>query len=127
MKHNNCAGWREIAGTRIFLRSKMEANYARFLQFLKDNKQIQDWTYEPKTFWFDAIKRGVRSYKPDFLIIENGGAEIYHETKGYMDAKSRTKIKRMGLYFPGVILKVVGKKHYREIERKLSKLIPGWE
>ena len=55
------AGWREIAGRRIYFRSRWEANYARYLQWLKDRGEIVDWEYEPETFWFEKIKRGVRS------------------------------------------------------------------
>ena len=62
-------GWREIGGKRKYFRSKWESNYARYLQFLKEHKQIEDWHHECETFWFEGIKRGVCSYLPDFKVI----------------------------------------------------------
>lgn len=121
------AGWREIGGTRKYYRSRWEANYGMYLEWLKSNGQISDWLHEPVTFWFEGIKRGCVSYLPDFWVLENNGGEAYHEVKGWMDSRSRTKIDRMARYHPDVILIVIGKNEYREIEKKLSKLIDGWE
>lgn len=121
------AGWREIGGLRKFYRSRWEANYARYLEWLKGLGEIASWEHEPKTFWFDGIKRGCVSYLPDFRVVEKSGAEAYHEVKGWMDDRSRTKIKRMAKYHPSVRLVVVAAKQYREIARKVSTLVPGWE
>src|SRR5690606_8292944 len=49
----------------IFFRSSWEANYARYLNFLKSQGHIYKWEFEPDTFWFESIRRGVRSYLPD--------------------------------------------------------------
>jgi len=121
------AAWREIGGIRKFYRSRWEANYARYLQWLKENGQIATWEHEPTTFWFDGIKRGCVSYLPDFRVVENSGAEVYHEVKGWMDTRSATKIKRMAIYHPKTKLVVIQAKQYHEIKRKLSMLIPEWE
>lgn len=121
------AGWREVGDVRKFFRSRWEANYARYLQWLKQNGQIDYWEHEPKTFWFDGIKRGCVSYLPDFRIIENSGAEVFHEVKGWMDDRSATKIKRMAKYHPSVRLIVIRERQYKEIAAKLSSLIPEWE
>jgi hypothetical protein len=94
------AGWREIGGKRNYYRSMWEANYARYLEYLKRHHLIMDWEYEPVTFWFESIKRGVRSYKPDFRVTDSDGAVVYHEVKGFMDTKSATKLKRMSKYYP---------------------------
>src|SRR4051812_46374772 len=69
------------------------------------------WEYEPDTFWFEKIKRGVRSYLPDFIDM-NGTS--YHEVKGWMDPKSVTKIKRMANY-PAVKLVVITGKEYKSV------------
>jgi hypothetical protein len=111
----------------IFFRSRWEANYARFLNLLKTQGQIQRWEYEAETFWFEAIKRGVRSYTPDFKIWGRDGSVYFIEVKGWMDAKSKTKLKRMKKYHPEVDLRLFGAKAYRELERKLGAAIPGWE
>ena len=121
------SGWREIGGINKYYRSRWEANYARFLELLKVDKAIQSWKHEPTTFWFEAIKRGTRSYLPDFLVIESDGSEIYHEVKGWMDDRSKTKLKRMSIYHPEVKLKLIEKKQYMEIAKDYANLIVDWE
>lgn len=121
------AGWREIDGQRCYFRSRWEANYARYLGFLRTTGNIAKWEHEPETFWFEAIKRGCRSYLPDFRVTENDGRVTYHEVKGWMDDRSVTKIKRMRIYHPSVKLIVIEKKGYEEIRKKLGACIQGWE
>lgn len=110
-----------------FFRSRWEANYARFLNWRVARGDIRRWEYEAETFWFEAIRRGVRSYTPDFRITANDGTVYFDEVKGWMDAKSVTKIARMGRYHPAVDLRVIDAKRYRIIERTLASIIPGWE
>lgn len=121
------AGWREIGGRRIYFRSRWEANYARFLEWLKQHGEIVDWTHEPETFWFDKIKRGVRSYLPDFRVLENDGSSNLHEVKGWMDSRSKTTLARMGRYHPKETIIVIRERDYNAIARKVSPLIPDWE
>jgi hypothetical protein len=120
------AGWREIGGKRVYFRSRWEANYARYLEWLKGRGDILDWEYEPETFWFDKIKRGVRSYKPDFRVHELNGTKPIHEVKGWMDARSKTTLKRMAKYHPHETIVLVREKEMRAISR-FSALIPDWE
>jgi hypothetical protein len=87
----------EIGGKTFFARSSWEANIAAYLQFLKEHNEILDWEHEPETFWFEKIKRGVRSYLPDFKVTKNDGSFYFAEVKGWMDDKSKTKIKRMAI------------------------------
>ena len=121
------AAWREIGGIRKYYRSRWEANYARYLQFLLEAGHIQKWEHEPETFWFEGIKRGCLSYLPDFRVTNNDGSVEYHEVKGWMDKRSKTKIKRMAKYHPEVKLLVIAQKQYMEIRNKLGRTIPGWE
>lgn len=121
------AGWRDFGGIRKYYRSRWEANYARYLQWLKEHGQIASWEHEPTTFWFAGIKRGCVSYLPDFRVIEMSGSVAYHEVKGWMDDRSKTKIKRMAKYHPTVKLIVIEAKAYKEIERKMAAIITGWE
>jgi hypothetical protein len=121
------AGWREFGGKRTFFRSRWEANYGRYLQWLKEKNVIADWEHEPITFWFEKIRRGVRSYLPDFRVTELNGSIAYHEVKGWMDKRSRTTIHRMAIYHKKVKLIVIEKKTYYDIEDKVSRLIVGWE
>jgi len=106
-KYNNVAAWYEIGGKTIYLRSLFERDYARRLEASKQEGKIKEWEYEPHTFWFEGIRRGVCSYKPDFRITELDGSQSYVETKGYLDPKSKTKLKRMAKYFPEVKLILV--------------------
>lgn len=126
--YSRCArGWRTIGNQTVFFRSSWEANYARFLQLLKESDDIHDWTHEPETFWFKGIKRGCCSYLPDFRVVQPDGTFEYHEVKGWMDRKSKTKIRRMAKYFPTVRLKVVDQVWFKTNAPRLSKIIPGWE
>lgn len=111
-----------------FFRSGWEANFARYLNLLLKNGDIVKWEYEPDRFDFTAIQRGTRSYTPDFKIWDAVGAEpYYYEVKGWMDAKSKTRLKRMAKYYPDVKVIVFGAKEYRDLKKKLSKIIPNWE
>lgn len=126
-KHLAKAGWKEINGEKYYFRSKWESNYAHYLEFLRLHKQIVCWEHEPKTFWFEAIKRGVRSYLPDFKITENDGTSKWFEVKGYYDPKSRTKIARFNKYYPEETLRLIDERWFKKNARMLSKLVKGWE
>jgi hypothetical protein len=121
------SAWREIGGRRIYARSRWEANYARYLEWLKVNGQIKEWEHEPETFWFVGIRRGCCSYLPDFRVTENNGTVGFHEVKGWFDARSKTKIKRMAKYHPTVSLRIIAAPWFKENGRKLSGIIPNWE
>lgn len=121
------AGWREIGGYKKYYRSRWEANYARYLEWLKSRGEISDWKHEPETFWFEAIKRGVRSYLPDFRVWENNGSSRLHEVKGWMDDRSKTTLKRMAKYHPSETIILIEKKAYEGIQKSISPLIPDWE
>ena len=121
------AGWREIGERKKYYRSKWEANYARYLQWLKENGHIKDWKHECETFWFEEIRRGVRSYLPDFRVWENDGTSRLHEVKGWMDDRSKTALARMAKYYPQEKIVLVQEKNYNEIKRKVAAVIKGWE
>jgi hypothetical protein len=118
--------WAEIGGKRNFYRSRWEYRYALYLEFMKKHKHIVEWEHEPKTFWFEGIKRGTNNYKPDFRVLFPSGNEEWIEVKGYMDSKSATKIKRMAKYHPDVKLRVIGKEWFKENGGKLKNIISGW-
>ncbi len=112
MKYIYKSGYHEIGGKINYFRSGWEVNYAKYLELLKRKGEILDWDYEPKTFWFEQIRRGVRSYKPDFRVIRPDGTHYWVEVKGFMDSKSATKIKRFAKYYPNETLEVVKKFNY---------------
>ena len=112
----------------IFFRSSWEANYARYLNFLILKNIIHHWEFESDTFWFDEIKRGTRSYLPDFKIWDTiDSIPYYVEVKGWMDDKSKTKLKRMKKYFPEIRVDIFGQKEYKELNKKFAGLIKNWE
>jgi hypothetical protein len=110
-----------------FFRSRWEANYARYLNFLVKNGEIKKWEFEPETFWFNEIKRGTRSYLPDFKIYKINEAIEYHEVKGYMDKKSQTKLNRMAKYYPNIKIVLIDKKRYMALHRQMKDILPNWE
>jgi len=81
-------------------KSQTEYRWAEHLEFLRQCGEIKDWRYEPETFWFHAIKRGVRSYKPDFRVQYSDGECLWHEVKVWLVQKDITKFRRMSRYYP---------------------------
>ena len=130
---NNLAGYSKystgkmgtynVNGKNIFFRSLWEPNYALYLDFLIKQKQIKSWEYEKDTFWFEKIKRGTRSYKPDFKIFNNDNSIEYHEVKGWMDQKSKIKLKRMKKYHPNIKIVLIDSEYYNDLKKKLGKLL----
>lgn len=112
----------------LYVRSSWEANYARYLNFLLEKKQIYKWEYEPDTFIFEQIKRGTRSYMPDFKIWEaEESAPYYIEVKGWLDQKGKTKLERMAKYYPQIKIIVIGAKEYKILASQIKPFIPLWE
>lgn len=124
-KQMGLGGKREDLNNKYF-RSSWEANYARYLNYLKLNGEIEKWEYEVDTFEFVKIKKGTRFYTPDFKVYVNGEIE-YHEVKGYMDDKSTTRHKRMKKYYPNIIIKIIDKEWFRLNGSNLRKVIINWE
>lgn len=85
---NTRSGYRKDLG--LNLRSNWEANFARILTAY----QIK-FDFEPTTFSF-PVKRGTKGYIPDFYI-QNSSEWV--EIKGYLDDKSKIKLKRFKRYY----------------------------
>lgn len=106
-QYRRCGRWVQFGDRRVYLRSNWEVKFAEYLEMLKKGGAIKSWEYEPKTFWFMEIKRGVRSYKPDFMVVDNGDKVTWYEVKGFMDGRSVTKLKRMKKYYPDEQVRVI--------------------
>ena len=119
------SGHRDDIG--IFVRSSWEANYARYLNFLKQRGEVISWSYEPKRFYFNNIKRGTRSYLPDFKVLYSDGRQVWEEVKSYWTQVAKTAVKRFRKYYPEETLVIIDKDRYREIEAEFSSQIPKWE
>lgn len=125
--HTRARGGKRPDLNDLYVRSSWEANYARYLNLLKKIGVVVSWQYEPKTFWF-PVKRGVVTYKPDFLVFFKGDERgEYHEIKGWVVQRDRTKWARMKKYYPDVKLVVIGHGEYRRIKEKWASAIPTWE
>lgn len=122
---NSKKGKREDLG--MYFRSSWEANYARYLNWLKSLGKISSWSYESKTFEFQGIRRGVRFYTPDFEVVLPDQSVEYHEVKGWQHPKGQTALKRMKKYHPSVKITLIDAASYKSIAGSVSKLIPNWE
>lgn len=111
----------------MYVRSSWEANYARYLNYLLSKNLIKKWEYEKDVFYFDKIKRGTRSYLPDFKVYTNDDKIEYHEIKGWMDQKSKTKLKRMEKYYPRIKIILIQKKEYELLKKQMIGVINNWE
>lgn len=121
------AGWREIGGVRNYYRSRWEANYARYLEYLKQQSLVKEWIHEPKTFLFENVKRGKRSYLPDFLVVWFDGSIEYHEIKGWVDDRSKAAMALMDQQYPEIQMVYFFGKDYKIIEKRASRFVDGWE
>lgn len=122
------AGKRLIEGRgELYTRSMAEANWARWLQFLKERGDVREWWYEPMQFEFEPIRHGTTRYTPDFLVLHPDGSHHWDELKGWKRPKGETALKRMALYHPEVELRVISWEQFRAIERQVLGLVPGWE
>lgn len=83
------SGFRE--DLNLNMRSNWEANIARIFRAYSI-----EFEFEPKVFSF-PIKRGTKGYIPDFYLTET---QEWFEVKGYLDDKSKIKIKRFKKYYP---------------------------
>ena len=59
-------------------RSRLEQDYAAYLECLRLARELSGWQYEPRTF---VLPGGVK-FTPDFCVLRDGKEE-WHEVKGY--------------------------------------------
>lgn len=126
LTHNAKGGRRADLGN-LYFRSRWEANYARYLNWLMEKGEIAGWEFEPKTFEFPNIKRGMRFYTPDFKVFAKNGSYEYHEVKGYLTADGRTKLRRMARHFPNEPVILIAEPQYRAMAKQVAKMLPHWE
>ena len=112
----------------LYFRSSWEANYARYLNFLRRNGEFFEWRFEPDTFEFKKIKKGTRFYTPDFKLTFEDGHIEYHEVKGWDYPRGRTQRKRFAKYYPHLKLVLIDQDWFKAIKKQgIDKLIPNWE
>ncbi len=125
MPKSGVGGKRADLGDKYF-RSTYEANYCRYLEFLKKQEKVVEWLYEPEIFRFPGVKRNPISYTPDFRVTYPDGRTEWIEVKGWMDPTSSSKLKRMAKFYPDIKITVIGPDEYEAIA-KWKALIKGWE
>lgn len=117
------AGRRPSLGPTVF-RSAWEANWARYLERLRQVGDVTSWEYEPEAFPL----AGGRFYTPDFRVFHSGFREpTYHEVKGRLDAHARRVLRAMAERYPRVRLVLIDRATYERVEREVGRAIPGWE
>lgn len=138
--YSRTKSWKRKDIDNKFFRSWTEANFARYLNFIK-----LPFEFETKEFSFEKIKKWSRFYICDFYIPSK---DIYYEVKWWLDPKSITKFKRMKKYYPNefsrlyVVKQSLNKKDlwvfikiwfmptqiidFKDIE-KFKNIIPNWE
>lgn len=136
-------GKRADLGNTIF-RSAMEANFARILRHEK-----VAYKFEERTFFFHDYKNRPNQYTPDFEVASehNKFPSGWYETKGWLDGKSRSKMRRFKKHYPDDFNKTIivvyrktdkaaitfcqkeGYKFmlYDQLTEKYAPLIPTWE
>lgn len=127
-RSSGIAGHRSDLG--FSLRSRWEANYARFLNTCLESGSIVRWEYEWKRFRFPSQPSGRQSYLPDFAIWANtkeGEPDEYREIKGVFDARSKQASDLMALHYPDVKVCLVDEKEYRRMESWFGPVIKNWE
>ena len=127
--YSRCKGGRRPDLDDRYFRSAWEANIARYLNFLMEQGEVISWEYEPATFEFHEIKRGTRSYTPDFRLWKPNGDYEWWEVKGWHDAKSKTRLKRFAKYYPeeNAKLSLIGPGEYRAIAKHSNLISSYWE
>jgi hypothetical protein len=115
------AGWRIVNGNSYFFRSRWEANYARYLELMRNNGLIEKWEHEPDVFLLEG-----KGFLPDFKLTITDNAIEYHEVKGWMDERSKNKIEKMAILHPEIDLKIITASWFRS-NKHLSAEIPEWE
>lgn len=105
------AGWHEIGGIKMYFRSSWEVKYANHLHGLKLGGTVLKWEYEPETI---ILGDSGYAYKPDFRVTLPDASQEYHEVKGWMDDRSKTKLQLMASLFPDKKVVVIDKNWFKE-------------
>lgn len=89
-----------VGGKNCNFRSWLELLYGCYLELLKRCGYIRDWDFEPLKFYFKGEKTAPIQYTPDFRVIMPDGDIIWHETKGYHDSTTNSKLRRLKKHYP---------------------------
>ena len=96
-----------IGGKTCHFRSKLERNWAVYLELLKQQNEILDWNHETITLIFPNEIKGVKQWLVDFTVEENDGSLYYQETKGLLEGPDVTRFIRASKYYPNARIDLV--------------------
>lgn len=105
----------EIGGKNYIFKSSWEVEIARNLQRLYEESAISEWNYENKHFVFEDVKRGIRSFCPDFEVIKRNGDKLYIEVKGWKMPSAMKRIKMFRERYYDVEFYLLDEKEYGKI------------
>ncbi len=118
----------EFTGGRVYtFRSGWESNYASYLDWLKVQKEIKDWEYEPMPRYEFIVTEFGRQralslgYLPDFRVTNNDGTFYLVELKGRR--QGMMKLKRMKRFYPKIRIELIEAKDYNILKRKVGRLL----
>lgn len=127
MWENIQRGSYETSKGLMYFRSKWEANYALYLDWLIKQKVIKDWQYEPMPRYdFIMMENGKPKvmglgYLPDFKVINNDDSLYLVELKGAK--QGMMKLKRMKKYYPDIKIELIEAKDYAILKRKVGRML----
>lgn len=104
-----------IGGMAYVFKSSWEVEVAKRLHELSIDGCILGWNYESMHFNFDDMKRGTRSYCPDFEVKRSDGSIFYIEVKGWKMERSMERIRMFQERYPDVELYIIDDKEYGKI------------
>lgn len=104
-----------IDNIKYVFKSSWEYEIALRLQKLKLEGSIKHWKYESKHFLFEDIKRGYRSYCPDFEVCLLDDEHLYIEVKGWKMEKSMKRIELFKERYPNVKFYLLDEHEYKKI------------
>lgn len=99
----------------IPFRSKLEADYAKFLDFMKHvtdpGMRVVEWSYEGAECKFDLVVEGTKiaQYTIDFKVLYGDGRIEYIETKGAVTRDFTQKWKLFKALYPDLNARIVKK------------------
>lgn len=143
-KHNAESGTCPILGHRF--RSLMERRFGLYLLYLGYRRWTDKasdppaggrwYAYERKDWEFPGIKGANYKYTADYECwpalpdLDRPGAPLLpyavYEIKGWMDAASNTKIKRMRKFYPDITLVTVEQREFDMYTHGAENVVPGW-
>ena len=95
---------------KTYMRSSYEIAYAKWL-----DKQKIKWNYEPQAFPIQYNYKGKKkegTYRPDFYLPT---LDLWIEIKGWWRDDAKVKFKAFKRIYPGIEIKVLGKKELKSI------------